>query len=124
MSCGRAPTAYSAAPGAFINQYRRSKQPFAPHGERRVDPQPPASGGGSGRAPALLACSSGVPCLIAPSLSSLQFSLLLQVLRKLEASLAAGQFYEAHEMFKTVYHRHRARGQAEQSYQLAQVGLG
>ncbi len=46
---------------------------------------------------------------------------MLQVLRKLEASLTAGQFYEAHEMFKTVYYRHRARGQAEQSYELAAV---
>lgn len=46
-----------------------------------------------------------------------------QVLRKLEGSLAAGQFYEAHEMFKTVYYRHRARGQAEQSYELAAVRL-
>ncbi|KAL4420841.1 hypothetical protein ABPG75_010497 [Micractinium tetrahymenae] len=45
-----------------------------------------------------------------------------KVLRKLEVSLAAGQFYEAHEMFKTVYHRHRARGQAEQSYELAAEG--
>jgi hypothetical protein len=45
-----------------------------------------------------------------------------QVLRKLEASLAAGQFYEAHEMFKTVYYRHRSRSQSEESYQLCQVG--
>ena len=48
----------------------------------------------------------------------------LQVLRKLEASLAAGQFYEAHEMFKTVYYRHRSRSQSEESYQLCQVGGG
>ena len=45
-----------------------------------------------------------------------------QVLRKLEASLTAGQFYEAHEMFKTVYYRHRSRSQSEESYQLCQVG--
>lgn len=43
------------------------------------------------------------------------------MLRKLEASLAAGQFYEAHEMFKTVYYRLRARRQAEESYALCQV---
>lgn len=47
-----------------------------------------------------------------------------QVLRKLEVSLAAGQFYEAHEMFKTVYYRLRARKQAEESYALCQVGGG
>lgn len=46
------------------------------------------------------------------------------MLRKLEASLAAGQFYEAHEMFKTVYYRLRARRQAEESYALCQVRLG
>ncbi|PSC71334.1 Golgi to ER traffic 4-like protein [Micractinium conductrix] len=45
-----------------------------------------------------------------------------KVLRKLEASLAAGQFYEAHEMFKTVYYRHRSRGHAAASYELAQEG--
>lgn len=44
-----------------------------------------------------------------------------QVLRKLAASLAAGQFYEAHEMFKTVYYRYRTRNQHEESYQLCQV---
>lgn len=44
------------------------------------------------------------------------------MLRKLEASLEAGQFYEAHEMFKTVYYRHRARGQAEESYALCCEG--
>ena len=47
---------------------------------------------------------------------------LLQVLAKLEASLAAGQYYEAHEMFKTVYYRHRARNQAAASYELCQQG--
>lgn len=62
----------------------------------------------------LLTCSTSPP---PPFLS------LPQVLRKLEGSLAAGQFYEAHEMFKTVYYRHRARGQAEQSYELAAVRL-
>lgn len=45
----------------------------------------------------------------------------LQVLRKLEASLAEGQFYEAHEQCKTVYHRLRARRQAEDSYTLCTV---
>lgn len=43
------------------------------------------------------------------------------MLRKLEASLAEGQFYEAHEQCKTVYHRLRARRQAEDSYTLCTV---
>lgn len=47
--------------------------------------------------------------------------LAAQVLRKLEASLAEGQFYEAHEQCKTVYHRLRARRQAEDSYTLCTV---
>lgn len=45
-----------------------------------------------------------------------------KVLRKLEASLAEGQFYEAHEQCKTVYHRLRARRQAEDSYTLCTEG--
>ena len=45
------------------------------------------------------------------------------MLAKLRANLAAGNYYEAHEMFKTVYHRYRARGQREDSYLLAEVGV-
>lgn len=43
------------------------------------------------------------------------------MLQKLQRNIEAGSFYEAHEMFKTVYHRNRARRQLEESYQLAEV---
>lgn len=45
----------------------------------------------------------------------------LQVLQKLRNNIEAGSFYEAHEMFKTVYHRYRSRKQLEDSYRLAEV---
>ena len=74
----------------------------------------------AGRGSALFNCTVFGPL---PPPPPPPFLSLPQVLRKLEGSLAAGQFYEAHEMFKTVYYRHRARGQAEQSYELAAVRL-
>lgn len=45
-----------------------------------------------------------------------------KVLSKLRRSFAEGNFYEAHEMFKTVYFRHRSRGQLDKSYKLAEEG--
>lgn len=45
----------------------------------------------------------------------------MQALKKLEDSLKAGHPYEGHELFKTVFHRFRARLQNEDSYDLAHV---
>lgn len=47
--------------------------------------------------------------------------LLTQALSKLEASLGAGQSYEGHELFKTVFYRLRSRRKAADSYALAEV---
>ncbi|GAB4819985.1 hypothetical protein N2152v2_007031 [Parachlorella kessleri] len=44
-----------------------------------------------------------------------------KVLAKLRSNIEAGNFYEAHEMFKTVYHRYRSRRQLEDSYKLAEL---
>lgn len=43
------------------------------------------------------------------------------MLQKLRSNIEAGSYYEAHEMFKTVYHRYRSRRQLEESYKLAEV---
>ncbi len=43
------------------------------------------------------------------------------MLQKLRTNIEAGSYYEAHEMFKTVYHRYRSRKQLEDSYRLAEV---
>lgn len=45
----------------------------------------------------------------------------LQILAKLQANIDAGHYYEAQQMFKTVYHRHRARKMLSESYSLAEV---
>lgn len=45
-----------------------------------------------------------------------------KVLLKLESQLQAGNYYEAHEMFKTVFQRHRSRKNYADSYQLAEEG--
>lgn len=44
------------------------------------------------------------------------------MLAKLRKNIATGQYYEAQQMFKTVYHRHRARQQLAESYELAEEG--
>ena len=51
------------------------------------------------------------------------FNRFLQALAKLEASLAAGQTYEGHELFKTVFHRLRSRKLLADSYVLAEVSV-
>jgi hypothetical protein len=43
------------------------------------------------------------------------------VLKKLEASIQAGNFYEAEQMTKTVYYRYRTRKMLEDSYQIVEV---
>jgi hypothetical protein len=37
------------------------------------------------------------------------------------AQIAAGNSYEAQQMFKTVYHRYRTRKQVQEAYQVLQV---
>ena len=51
------------------------------------------------------------------------FTQMVQALNKLEGSLDAGQSYEGHELFKTVFHRFRSRRQIADSYALAEVSL-
>lgn len=63
-------------------------------------------------------CSSPRPPLIATHPPARP----AQVLAKLQSQLQAGNYYEAHEMFKTVVARHRARKNFADSYQLAEVG--
>ena len=46
---------------------------------------------------------------------------MLQALSRLQASLEAGQPYEGHELFKTVFHRFRARKLYQDSYGAAEV---
>jgi hypothetical protein len=55
---------------------------------------------------------------------SLHIAFWVQALKKLEGSLASGHPYEGHELFKTVFHRFRARLQNEDSYKLAHVSRG
>lgn len=45
-----------------------------------------------------------------------------KVLEKTKSSIESGAFYEAQQMFKTVYHRYRARKQYNDGYQLLKEG--
>lgn len=49
--------------------------------------------------------------------------LLSQILAKLQSSIETGSFYEAHEMFKTVYYRTKSRGKVEESIKLLEASL-
>lgn len=43
-------------------------------------------------------------------------------IEKLRAKVNAGSSYEAQQIFKTVYHRYRARKQLQDAYQLLEQG--
>lgn len=45
-----------------------------------------------------------------------------KTLGKIKGTVESGFFYEAQQMYKTVYHRYRARKQTEDSYHILQVG--
>ncbi len=44
-----------------------------------------------------------------------------QVLQKVSKTVESGAFYEAQQMYKTIYHRYKARKQLEDSYQILKV---
>lgn len=44
-----------------------------------------------------------------------------QVLEKLRKSIEDGQYYEAQQMYKTLYHRHKSRGKKDDAVSLLQV---
>jgi hypothetical protein len=44
------------------------------------------------------------------------------VLEKVARTVESGAFYEAQQMYKTIYHRQKARKQLEDSYQFLRVG--
>jgi len=60
------------------------------------------------------------PNLISKLMLAMLF-ISLQILAKLQAYIDAGHYYEAQQMFKTVYHRHRARKMLNESYSLVEV---
>lgn len=43
-------------------------------------------------------------------------------IEKLRAKVDSGSFYEAQQIFKTVYHRYRSRKQLQDAYQLLEEG--
>ncbi len=45
----------------------------------------------------------------------------MQAVARVNAQVEAGNFYEAQQMYKTVYHRYRSRKQLPESYQILQV---
>lgn len=45
----------------------------------------------------------------------------LQALDKINAQVQAGNYYEAQQMYKTVYYRYRSRKQAMEAYQILKV---
>lgn len=49
---------------------------------------------------------------------------LLQTLDKTEAAIKSGNFYEAQQLYKTVYYRYRARKQLDDSYRILKVLAG
>lgn len=44
-----------------------------------------------------------------------------QVLDKIKGTIESGSFYEAQQMYKTVYYRYKARKQVQDSYQILKV---
>ncbi len=45
----------------------------------------------------------------------------VQVLAKLQTSIDSGAYYEAQQMYKTVFHRQRALNKKESSYEIVKV---
>lgn len=50
-------------------------------------------------------------------------SALLQTLERIKGTVESGSYYEAQQMYKSVYHRHKARRQIQESYAVLHVSL-
>lgn len=48
-------------------------------------------------------------------------ALAMQALDKIKTTVESGSYYEAQQMYKTVYHRYRNKRQLKDSYQILQV---
>lgn len=47
-----------------------------------------------------------------------------KTLAKIRVTVESGAYYEAQQLYKSVYYRHKARKQMEESFQILQVGAG
>lgn len=47
----------------------------------------------------------------------------MQAVDKVHRVMDSGSHYEAQQMVKTIYHRHKARRQLEESYAVLEVGM-
>lgn len=45
----------------------------------------------------------------------------MQTLERIKGTVESGSYYEAQQMYKSVYHRHKARRQIQESYAVLHV---